>query len=176
MKHISKIIMLICISTLISGCHVSSHPRSHILKIDFSTYQEDRTWATATEAIFKHYGLYYSYTDLLDYQYVYLDSGTPTVDDIDWILWDLGWLDSYVTGTLSRSDISYQLQKGNPILLQYGDYYDSHYLLIYGYDGHNHVYIHEPGYGTHRVHYDDLYYHHFHGRGHYWESSLIIDN
>lgn len=177
MKSINKAAVLIAITMLISGCHITSQQGSYILEIETTPYREsDSSWARATEIILRHHQLYYSQQDLLDYQYVYLDTeSTPTIDDISWLLWDLGGLDSYVSGTLSLIKIRSQLRQGSPVMLQYGPYYSGHYLVIYGYDDHDRVYIHEPGYGTRVIHYTDLYYQRFHGKGHYWESSLLIE-
>jgi len=177
MHRFNRSVFLVIVLILLSGCHVETHPDDFILKIDFTTsHHEYRGWAAATEMLLSYHDIYYSQEDLFDYRFHYSDYGTPSIYDVSWLLWDLAGLDSYVTGNLSFGEIKYQLHRGNPVLLQYGGYFSGNFLVLHGYDHLGHVYIHEPGYGTRIVHYDDLYYWFFHNVGQYWESSLILEN
>lgn len=165
--------MLIVI--LVSGCRVETKNDDVVLHLFFSpSHHESWNWAAATEMLFDYHEIYYSQADLVGLSDYYFDYTTPSINDISWMLWVLADMDSYVTGTLSFSEIKAQLNQGNPILLQYGSYYDGRYLVVHGYDHNGRVYIHEPGYGTRVVNYDDLYSRYFAGSHYYWESSLII--
>jgi len=175
MKGFNKKILLVLVVILVSGCRVETKNDDFILQIYFTpSHHENWSWAASTEMLFDYHGLYYSQADLVDFSDYYFSYSSPSIHDISWLFWDLGGIDSYVTGTLSFGEIKAQLKQGNPILLQYGSYYNGQYIVIHGYDYSGHVYIHEPGYGTRLVHYDDLFFHHFSGRGRYWESSLIL--
>lgn len=172
-KNRITLLMLICI--FVTGCRVETESRDFVLKVDFApTYHDHPSWAAAAAMVFDYHDRYYTQTDLIDFSRYYFGYTHPSIDDIGWLFWDLIGLDSDVTGSLTFRDIRSQLNRGNPVLLQYGDYYRGHFLVLHGYDSNGHVYIHEPGYGTRIIHYDDLYYRTFHGEGHYWESSLIL--
>lgn len=176
MKTIFNTLSVFLMITLLSGCKVETQENGYILHLEYTYSSHQEHWATTTLSIFNYYHIYYSYSELLDHQYSHHDYGSQNLFDISWILWDLGRIDSSVTGTLSESEIAYQIRIGNPILLQYGDNVDPHFLLIYGYDGYDRFYVHEPGFGTHVLRYSDLYVHFFYGSRHYWDASLVIDD
>ncbi len=177
MLGFNKLFILGFMLIMMSGCRVETHSENFVLDIHFiPAYEEQWGWAAATAMVFRHQGIYYHQADLVDYQYHYFGYRKPSINDISWLLWDLGGLDSYVTSTLTFGEIRSQLNQGKPILLQYGAYYSGHVLVLHGYDHQGHVYIHEPGYGTRVMHYDDLYYRYFQGSGRYWESSLILEH
>ncbi|MFT7186441.1 MAG: hypothetical protein ACI84K_001841 [Pseudohongiellaceae bacterium] len=177
MYRINKISLLILIFILVSGCRVETQTEDVVLHLSFATSQDEhRGWAAATAMVFNYRERYYSQAHLVEFSDNYFGYESPSIDDISWLFWELGGLDSYVTGPLMFGEIRSQLNEGNPILLQYGGYYGGHYLVLHGYDNQGNVYIHEPGYGTRVMHYDDLYYRFFHNEGHYWESSLILLN
>jgi hypothetical protein len=175
MKRLTKVLVLLTLIFSLSACHVTTYPQRQILEIEFDYHPQQSNWAAATKTIFEYHGFYYTQADLVDYHYRYVHSDIPSIDDISWILWDLAGIDSYVSSTLSRRDLTSEIDRGNPILIQYGAYYSGHYLVIYGYDSDGYYYIHEPGYGTRLLRYDDLDHHYFQGHGYYWESSLILD-
>lgn len=175
MKNL-KIAALSLLIIGLSGCHVETrhHPHDFSLEIYFTpTHQDHWGWAATTTTVFDYYGIYYTQADLVDFHYHHYHYSNPSIDDLSWILWDLGGIDSHVESTLSFSEIKHEIDLGNPIYLHYGGYYSGHFLLVYGYDHRGHVYLHDPGYGTRVVHYDELFYQYFHGAGHYWEASLI---
>ena len=177
MYRINKIVLLVLIFILVSGCRVETHSEDFILNLSFTpSYDEYSDWAAATAMVFNYHDRNYSQAYLVEFSDNYFGYGSPSIDDIGWLFWALGGLDSYVTGTLSFGEIRSQINEGNPVLLQYGGYYSGHFLVLHGYDSEGNVFIHEPGYGTRLIRYDDLYYCFIHGAGHYWESSLLLLN
>lgn len=177
MLRLSKVISSLLMIAVISGCRVESHSDELVLDVYYTPAREEHWgWAAATAMLLSYHNISYSQTEIAYHQYDYFERNNPSLDDISWLLWGLADLDSYVTGTLTLSAIRSHIDRGTPILLQYGDYYSDHILVLYGYDQRGHVYIHEQGYGTRVLHYNDLYYHYFHNTGHYWESTLVLYN
>lgn len=177
MMHFNRKILIIFLVILVSGCRVETKNDDLVLQIYFSpSHHENWSWAAATEMLFDYHGIYYSQADLVDLSNYYFAYNEPSIHDISWMFWALDGLDSYVTGTLSFGEIKAQLRQGNPILLQYGPYYKGRYLVVHGYDYSGHVYIHEPGYGTRLIQYDELLNRYFSGRNYYWEYSLILEH
>lgn len=176
MSQIKKLTLLSLMVILLSGCHEQSHHTDDFsLEIYFTpSDHDDWGWSASTSMLFDYRGLSISQADLVDFHYYYSGYHTPSIDDIQWLLWDLGGLDSDITGTLTFSDIRFSLDEGSPLLLHYGDYFSGHFVVVYGYDHLGHIYIHDPDYGTRIIHYDDLYTLKFHGISHYWESTLIL--
>ncbi len=132
MYRFNKIALLGLFFIVVSGCHVESQSEDFVLQIDFMpSYDEHRNWAAATAMVFDYHDIYYTQADLIEFSYNYFGYNNPSIDDISWLFWDLGGIDSYVTGTLLFREIRSQLSKGNPILLQYGSYYSGHLLVIH---------------------------------------------
>jgi hypothetical protein len=177
MNRIIQIFSLALIFSLVSGCNVETRSGGNVLRISFSPGSyEHGSWAAATAMVFDFHNIYVSQEDIVDFRYYYYGNGDVEISDISWLLWGLGGIDSRLTGTLSFQEIRFYIDSGNPILLQYGDYYNGHYSLLHGYDDRGHIYIHDPDYGTRVIHYDDLYFRKINGLEYYWESSLIILN
>ncbi len=160
---------------LVSGCKIDTQPETNVLRISFVSAKHDHwDWAAATKMIFKYNNIYYSQNDIIDYHEYRYGYGDVSIDKISWLLWDLGSIDSLLTGTLSFHEIRSNIDSGNPILLHYGNSYDGRYMLLHGYDDNGYVYLHAPYYGTRIIYYDDLFYRELRGLGYYWVSSLII--
>jgi Peptidase_C39 like family len=177
MLSLSKVLSGLLMIVVISGCRVESHDDGFVLDVYYSpAHKEHAEWAAATSMLFNYHNVYYTQDELIYYQYHYANYDTPSLADISWFLFDLAGLDSYITGSLTFSEIRYNIDHGKPILLQYGGYYSGHILVLHGYDQQGYVYIHEQGYGVRVLHYDDLYYRYFHNAGYFWESSLVLNN
>lgn len=175
MNFLNKKIVLLFAVILLAGCRVETRNDDLVLQIYFSpAYHESWSWAASTEMLFDYYGIYYSQADLVDASVDYFGYTNPSIDDISWLFWIIGGLDSHVTGTLSLNDIKAQLMQGHPVLLQYGSYFSGRFIVVHGYDNNHHLYIHEPGYGTRVIHYDELFNRRFYGKNYYWEASLIF--
>lgn len=175
MNSFNKAAILILLVIFVSGCRVETRDDDLVLQLYFSpSHHESWSWAASTEMLFDYHGIYYSQSELIDFSLDYFSYTSPSIYDISWLFWIVGGLDSYVTGTLSFAEIRTQLNLGNPILLQYGSYYNERHLVVHGYDRNGYVYIHEPVYGTRVIHYDDLFNRYLSGRDYYWESSLIL--
>lgn len=175
MKSLNPKILIMLVVILVSGCRVETRDDDFVLQIYFTpTYHEHGSWAAASEMIFDYHGIHYSQSDLFHWSADYFGYSEPSIYDISWMFWLLSDLDSEVAGILSFGDIKAELKRGNPILLQYGSYYGGQYIVVHGYDYSGHVHIHEPGYGTRVVHYDELFHRSFSGGDYYWDASLIV--
>ena len=171
------IIFLVLVAAIVSGCQVETYPSAHVLHIPFSLHSNDHSgWAASTKMVLHYRGLSYSQEEIIDYHQYYTHSRSATIDEISWLLWELGDIESVVTGTLSFAEIQSHIDLGEPVILQYGDYYDGHYVVLHGYDDDGYVYIHEPYFGTSVIHYEDLYHRYFHGKSQHWSSSLIVSD
>jgi len=175
MYKIIQVTFLTLTLALVSGCKVETQSDSNVLKISFSpSNHEHWSWPAATSMVFDFLNLDYSQDDIVDFHYYHYGDSDVSTNDISWLLWDLGGIDSHLTGTLSFREIRSHINSGNPVLLHYGDYYSGHYVLLHGYDDNGHIYLHDPNYGTRVIHYDDLFYQEFYDLGYFWASSLII--
>jgi len=175
MNRIIQITFLALTLVLVSGCKVETRPDNHVLRVSFSpAHFDDWGWAAATAMVFDFNDTYYSQTEVVDYHYYHYGYDDVSINDISLLLWEIGGIDSYITGTLSFREIRTHINSGNPILLHYGDYYNGQYMLLHGYDDNGYIYLHDPDYGTRIIHYEDLFLQEFYGLGNYWSSSLII--
>ncbi len=177
MQNTIRLLLLTCSVFLLSACHEVEHSDREVLEISYqSPYNASYHWTASLNMIFAYYRFSYSQPDILDYYHYSTNTFDIYLHDIGWLLWELGDLDSDIIGTLTKAELYYELNQGKPVLLHYYDDFglNDKYIVIHGHDHHGHFYLHEPGYGTRLVHYNDLFSYSSNGKRFYWESSILI--
>jgi hypothetical protein len=184
-----QILFIVVVVAFATGCRVETYsdgysnhdadgsPDNYVLQISYQPVDSQYSgWAAVTAMLFDFHHMHYSQTDVVDFHYFLFGHDSASIDEINWLLWDLGDVDSAVTGTLSFDAIRAEINSGNPVLLQYGDYYEEHYMVLHGYDENGYVYLHDPAYGTRVVYYGDLYDRYFEGTQYHWVASLTLSD
>ncbi len=173
------IIRLCLIATIIvlAGCRVTTTGNDYyVLDMQHSHSPSSyASWVSTTYTTLHYYGFPYSYTEILyEYEYYY-GSLYPSLYDLSWLLWDLGGIESGITGALSFEELRLSINQGHPIWINYGSYNYGRLVMVYGYDKRGRVYVYEPGYGVRVMHYDSLRTWTVSGNVYYWEYSLLIE-
>lgn len=176
MKNGIIFLCLIASFTAVTGCRVTTDNNHFVLDMHYSHPPSPYAgWLSTTYTTLHYYGVPVSYAGIeYEYQYYY-GSHYPSLQDLSWLLWDLGGIESGITGWLSLGELRLSIDRGHPVWINYGNYDHGHLLLVYGYDTWDRIYVYEPGFGVRVIHYDSLSTWTFSGVVHYWEYSLVIE-
>lgn len=160
----------------VSGCRVTTSDNQFVLDMHYSNPPTSHAnWVSTTYTTLHYYGFPLSYAEIeYEYEYYY-GSPYPSLYDLSWLLWDLGNIESGITGWLSLEELRLSINRGHPVWINYGSYNNGHLLMVYGYDIWGRVYVYEPGFGVRIIDYDSLSTRTVRGVVYYWEYSLLFE-
>ena len=160
----------------VTGCRVTNENHHFVLDMHYSHPPTSYAgWISTSYTTLQYYGVPVSYAEIkYEYEYYY-GSHYPSLQDLRWLLWDLGGIDSRISGWLSLEELRLSINRGHPVWINYGTYDYGHLVMVYGYDNWGRVYVYEPGFGVRVIHYDSLRTRNVNGLIYYWEYSLIFN-